>query len=105
MAIEYVIEKDSDGAWLFCPRIRCDHCRLVIEDANLANVYYDPGKADTGSPALFAHKECDYAFSRSYPDVRLYWETLNVFLVHLGNNLKFERKEAEKLSATLSSIR
>ncbi len=94
-----IIFVESEGQ--LCPRIVCDHCKEIIEDASAALVKFN----EDSSQVLVVHKgECDdLSIGRSYPD-KWAWQSLDVFWVYVGRNMQLDTKRAEKWADVLSNI-
>lgn len=70
---------------LLCPKIRCDTCEEVIEDATKANVLWERGVMEPTS-LRFVHRRCDFAAGSREESVtgrRSYWRNLNDFINQL----------------------
>ena len=88
-----------------CPMFICDWCQKPIKNVASANVVWEePDDFRNGlyNP-LFAHAECDGALGPSFNC----WLSLDRFLIHLENNLKFtpqKRKIAENLARAFTPL-
>jgi hypothetical protein len=73
-----------DNRW-YCPVVRCDVCREVIEDARKGNAYYKPKAL---GHVYHAHKACDRRFEADFG--RMHYHTLRHHLFCLLRNSGLE---------------
>jgi hypothetical protein len=105
MSTQIVTKDGKDYPFLFC-----DHCKLEILDAEMANAIWlgDPKKEegfrfDVGH----VHKECDDAFQRAHraPDgSQWFWQGLNHHLFMLLGNIGYDAGKGKHAKELLDGL-
>jgi hypothetical protein len=105
MAIQ-IVNKDGKD----CPFIYCDHCKLEIFEAELANaIWLGDSRGEEGFrfDAGQVHKECDDPFQRTHPapkGSRWYWQGLNHHLYMLLKNCGYDGDKGKATKEHLDGI-
>ncbi len=89
--------KDDD---LTCPKLCCDVCRELIEDADDGILTWDSEQGERVEPQIL-HKKCDLAIPRT--SKARYWMGLDELMVYLLNNLKIDESKLTKARQSIAT--
>ena len=96
------------------PLIYCETCRERINDATKANAHWltdEHGQIPEQAEVHFVHKRCNRAFEahhRAEGRKSAGWESLDIWIIHLANNLKLDQqglKKAAEQAKIFASVR
>ena len=123
MGIEYVLDvrHHRGHADRYCPRVRCDACRELIEDAGNGNVWWPwvgEERGSAGTTPVFAHKQCpdqghlepawtpgELPATWSFrSDFSWLSEELTHFLIYLVENTGIDYAQERKLVLELATL-